>query len=61
MVPSTNDDVSIEDDSSNPIVQWSAPKFSDDIGHSLYLQRLAALLFNSVLGQQGSLELTIEA
>jgi hypothetical protein len=57
-VPST---VPVEDDSSNPILQWDNSKSSDDIDHKLYLQGLAVFLFHNALGQQGSLELTIDA
>jgi hypothetical protein len=57
-VPST---VPVEDDPRNPIVQWNNSKSSNDIDHALYLQGLAVFLFHNVLGQQGSLELTIEA
>ena len=57
-VPST---VPVEDDSSNPILQWDNSKSSDDIDHKLYLQGLAVFLFHNALGQQGSRELTIDA
>jgi hypothetical protein len=57
-VPST---VPVEDHSSNPIVQWDNSKSSGDIDHELYLQGLAAFLFHNALGQQGSLELAIDA
>jgi hypothetical protein len=57
-VPST---VTVEDDSSNPIMQWDNSKSSDDINYKSYLQGLAVFLFHSALGRQGSLELRIEA